>query len=45
MFSNLPMLAISRDLRKPGPTSMARPCFCLFAETKVYQYRAIVQGN
>jgi hypothetical protein len=31
MFSRFPMVAISRDLRKPGPTSMARPCFCPFA--------------
>jgi hypothetical protein len=27
MFSSLPMVAISRDLRKPGPASMARSCF------------------
>jgi hypothetical protein len=31
MFSRFPMVAISRDLRKPGPTSIARSCFCLFA--------------
>jgi hypothetical protein len=35
MFSSLPMVAISRDLRKPGQTSMARPCFCLFADRLV----------
>ena len=31
MFSNLPMLAILRGVRKPRPTSMARSCFWLFA--------------
>src|SRR5450755_4745777 len=31
MFSRLPMLAISRGVRKPGPRSMARSCFLLFA--------------
>ena len=32
MFSSLPMVAISRGLRKPRPTSMARSCFWLFAD-------------
>ena len=32
IFSKLPMLAISRGVRKPRPTSMARSCFWLFAD-------------
>ena len=41
MFLSLPMVAISRDLRKPGPTSMVRPCFCPFADRLSFVIRTM----
>ena len=40
MFSRLPMVAISRDLRKPGPTSVGRPRR-LFADRLALSIRGV----